>query len=219
MEGLIKRFYILGAVFVVAGLSTLAIPNPEREVKSEEWMIENSVSTMPEYVLERGNEPEEITYRMDAMTYSELRPYGIVARVFSGPDNQFDVVLIASSDKASFHDPRVCFTAQRFIIESEQTEIVRTQHRGDIPITLAEMKNPRGNRQLAAYFYRGPNGFYASPLGVKKDLFMQQFRRAKDMDGVFYRIIPYQETTTKQELLDFIAKYMDESYDVSGGYF
>jgi hypothetical protein len=156
---------------------------------------------------------------MDEMTYDELKPFGIVARVFEHDRKRFDVVLIASADRTSFHDPRVCFRGQGFLLEKEREEVVQTKTRGTIPVTFAEMKNPQGTQSIAAFFYRDQDGFYPNPQAMSMAWLKRAFFKLQSSEGVFYRFIPMHDGATVEELKRFIQLYMDEAPNVSGGYF
>lgn len=238
MEGLTKRVVVLGAAFLGYGALLQFAPEvPQAAVRSvltaigkkpeirfvkeadrtESWMIEKAPDMVGPYRYEEGVEPG-VTYKMDEATYTELRPWGIVARRYTHGDKAFDVVLIASETKDSFHDPRVCFTAQRFEIESETLETVQSRVRGTIPITLAMMKGEQG-RSMTAFFYRGPGGFFASTSQMKMDMFKFQCKTMMNPQGVFYRFIPLTQNISKEEFLGFIGMYMDEAAHASEGFF
>jgi hypothetical protein len=155
---------------------------------------------------------------MDADTYKELSPYGIVARMLSDGTRQFDVVLIASQQKGSFHDPRVCFTAQGWQLDDESTTMVPTGSRGPVPVSVADMKSDQGER-WGAYFYRGPYGFAATANDLKAQMFRYSLLNAKNADGVFYRFIAEDSDATKDDLVKFISSYLDASARYGSGYF
>ena len=148
-----------------------------------------------------------------------------MARIFESDREKYDVVLIVSDDKESFHDPQICFTAQNYTILSATPINIPTQSRGEIPATLVRMNSPQGT-VLAAYFYRGPEQFHASPVSVKWSMFWEQFTSGQTTKGVFYRFIPMrvnvpesQLPALQRELLSFIGEYMDASGKLEDGVF
>lgn len=219
MEGLKKRIYIVALVLIAAGVfNTYAGITSTGEPKTETWMEERA----PDVVSNMGYAPSaanpEQSYRMDDSTYKTLTPYGIVARSYAGKEGEYDAVLIASRNRASFHDPRVCFTAQQWKILEERPISIKTRTRGTVPATLVVMEGPR-TRQIAAYFYRGPTGFKGTTLELKFDMFMQRLLGKSNIDGVFYRFIPGNTDCTEDQLKSFISEYLEEAKKTSGGYF
>jgi hypothetical protein len=218
MEGLIKRAWYLGGGLLLIGAAINFGPRMQYDDKTEDWMIQKAPDRVGELEYIESPSTPGSTYRMDDRTYETLRPYGIVARVYAKDHHSYDVVLIASRDKESFHDPRVCFSAQGWNLHNERTVNIETQTRGVVKATMVDMTGPFGKKP-ALYFYRGPGGFYPTPIGLKANLAWQQFMWKKDIDGVFYRIIPNNEHTTEEQLLKFVADYLEESNRTSEGYF
>jgi hypothetical protein len=219
------RTYLFAGLMAAAGALFMLSPKTAYVAKTEdqmEQMLPDVVDGMP---FERSYEDPEASYRMDDTTYELLQPFGIVARVYTRGAERFDAVVIASRSKDSFHDPRVCFSAQGWLIEKFTPSSVMTRNRGEVPVTLIVMSSKTVRRQLAAFAYRGPGGFYASTQRLKLAMFFEQIRGGRNIDGVFYRFIPsgFPQDTPEAEkierLRDFIAKYLDASYESSGGYF
>jgi hypothetical protein len=154
---------------------------------------------------------------MDKSTYEALEPFGIVCRDYTSGDNTFDVVLIASQAKDSFHDPRVCFTAQGWQLEQETVAQVPTS-RGLFPVTVAKIRSDQGDR-WAAFGYRSPYGFAGDTVDLKLRLFSYSLLHSRSGEGVFYRFIGMSRNVTRQSLLDFIQSYMNASGRFSHGYF
>src|SRR5207302_1008377 len=71
--------------------------------------------------------------------------------------------------------------------------------------------------QIAAFFYRGRNNFYATPQALSWSMFVDQFEGHTDIEGVFYRFMPSYPDATKDELVEFIKQYMDQAPKRSGG--
>jgi hypothetical protein len=163
----------------------------------------------------------DVTYKSDKIVYDTLVPYGIVAREFQeqhGPKH-FDVNVIASSTKDSFHDPRVCFTAQGWNLDEQTEAMVHTETRGDVPVTLANMSHKDFGKHPAVFFYKGPGGFTATTAGIKLQMFTRQFLTLKDQEGVFYRVIALNNGVSTDDLLKFVGQYLDESNKTSDGFF
>jgi hypothetical protein len=218
MEGLKLRVFVFAALMLVLGVLVWAAPRANTVNRSESWMEQRMPDTVGNFRYRRSADNPEQSYRMDQTTYDVLKPFGIVCRVYEFAGRAYDVVVIASRDKDSFHDPRVCFTAGGFAIRLEQRGMIKTKTRGLVPVTIAHLSSDRG-QQSSVFFYRGPGGFTATTMGLKWDMFKEQFGGGDNIDGVFYRIIPLNRGTTDEELARFVGQFLDEAKVTSDGYF
>ncbi|MCW5941198.1 MAG: exosortase-associated EpsI family protein [Fimbriimonadaceae bacterium] len=218
MERLTKRTMVFAGVLLAAGAIFALSPKPNFKDKNETWMEQRAPKQVPGFRFAASPENPECSYKMDKLTYDTLRPYGIVARKYESADKTFDVVLIASREKESFHDPRVCFTAQGWNIVREERVQIPTG-RGVIPASFAYMQHAQYGDNIAVFFYRGPGGFTNGTTRLKWDIFLEQLKNSENIDGVFYRFMPLYRGATKEQLAEFIATYMDASAETSGGYF
>src|SRR5579862_3788753 len=104
--------------------------------RTEAWMESKAPASVGNYTFiadpdARDNDPQ-CTYKSPKEVYDDLAPtVGIVARVYESGGQKFDVTLIASRDRASFHDPRVCFTAQHYNPMDGPEITVPTKSRGN----------------------------------------------------------------------------------------
>jgi hypothetical protein len=225
MEGLKKRALVAVAVLLVAGTAIAFSKRSSGDKKTEEWMLDHVPMTFGKYTAQSSAENPKYSYKMDEVTYKTLQPYGIVARVFVHEDTkeEYDAVVIASESKDSFHDPRVCFSAQGWSLSNQWIEVVDTKTRGKVPVTLVVMDGAERNR-VAAFLYKGPgNKFYGNTQRLKVAMFFEQMKGGKHIEGVFYRFIPTnldpndKDQTTKVKR--FIAEFVDAVNETSGGYF
>jgi hypothetical protein len=219
MEGLKKRVFVLAAFFAVAGGIFLTLPSRPESVVDEKWMKEH----VPDEVegmryLQSGEDPD-ITYKMDKATYDMLKPFGIVARTYQDMGRQIDVVLVAGNDKENFHDPRVCFSAQGWSFDKTDEIRIETKTRGTIPATFAVMSNQTKEGAIAVYFYRGPKGFYPSTPNLGLAMLLGPLMGDFKTDAVFYRFMPMHPGATPEDVIKFVAAYMDAAGPVSDGYF
>lgn len=222
MEGLKKRATVAVAVLLVSGFLIAFTTRSPGEPKTEQWMLENSPTEFGDYTMYASDENPLYSYKMDERTYSLLGPFGIVARVFTSKTTgaSYDAVLIASRSKDSFHDPRICFSAQGWAIADQREESVTTKTRGVIPVTIVIMDGPDGRNKLAAFLYKGPGGYYSNTQRVKWAMFFEQLWGGDELDGVFYRIIPNtEEKDAAEKLKVFVAEFVDAANGASGGYF
>jgi hypothetical protein len=221
MEGLIARGWIAAALVAAGGAYTMYSP-PKRSMPIDEtWMVARSPSAIGPYTFTGPSEvdaPEGQSYRMSKSTYDTLKPSGIVSRHYASGFKKYDVVLIASDNSVSFHDPRVCFTASGYTITDQKQITIPTKSHGEVPMTLVRMEG-RGEKCSALYFYRGPNGFQAVARKMRWDMLVGQMVKGRNDQGVFYRFIPVTPNITDDELKQFAASYLDEANRVSGGFF
>lgn len=221
MEGLRKRTLFLAVGFIVVGLGFRAFAQASHVKRTEKWMQTVTPKEVPGYRMEKSAANPEISYQSDKMVYDTLVPYGIVARVFQQEKgNQvYDVNVIASSTKDSFHDPRVCFTAQGWNIDKETSATVKTETRGEVKVTLAEMSHAKLGKHPAVFFYKGPDGFTPTTAGLKIQMLKHQFMTLRDQEGTFYRVIALSRDCTTEDLLKFTGQWLDEANKVSDGFF
>jgi len=207
------RALVVGAALALGGAVVWAAPKPKPlPGRTEAWMERTAPSVVGDYKIES-------TYKMDPSTYKELQPYGIVCRILSNGKQSYDVTLVASNRKTSFHDPRVCFPSQGWSFDDQKRVVVDTATRGAIPVSIIAMTDEDSNTpQLAAYFYRGPKGFYPTPQALSWSMLMDQFMGRND-EGVFYRFMPNYKGATEEDLKKFITLYMDQAPKTSGGFF
>lgn len=222
MGRLNQRIYIFCGVMVFLAAVINLMPKPNRSGISEAQLEEITPENVGGKLYDQRD--GRATYRMDKMTYDVLAPLGIVARQWNLDGDMYDAVVIASRSKDSFHDPNICFSAQKWLIEKREADVVKTETRGDIPVTIVSMQNEKTRRQMAAYLYKGPGGFYANPNRLKLAYLMEEMTLGDKLDGVFYRFIPYFENQQlsdqeqKAKLKKFIAEYLDEANRQSNGF-
>src|SRR5512141_2993539 len=136
MEGLIARTWALGALVLVGAALTMYAPPKRSMPVTEDWMAQQCPPRVGEYTFQPGDDAPGQSYKMGKSTYDTLQPSGIVARLYQSGGQTYDVVLIASDSSKSFHDPRVCFTAQGWKIDKERHIAVPTKAHGNVPMTF-----------------------------------------------------------------------------------
>ncbi len=219
MEGLKVRAYTLAAGFGLWGLVILATPALHYAPKTEAWMEDHSPINFNGWMMRPGDAGSKVTYRMDAQTYDWLHPYGIVARIYDKGPQSYDVVLIASAQRQSFHDPRLCFTAQGWNLKNDKSAKVTTETRGTIPVSVVTVQKNDGDPNNAVFFYRGPKGFYSTTANLKWAMFWERFRGGNDVDGVFYRFIPLYPNAKTEDTFKFASEFLAAAQKTSNGYF
>jgi len=218
MERLITRAYVFGAILIASGVAIHAWPKPKVERKTEEWMQQHLPTTVGKYVFYPPHPGAQETSRMDQSVYDILKPFGIVCRVYQANDEQYEVAVIASQSDDSFHDPRVCFSAQKWTLGPMIETPIPTKKHGTVYATITEMTGPPGER-IAAFLYKGPNRFYPTTAELKWVMLFEQLRGNNNLQGVFYRFIPLHSRATKEDLVKFIGEYLDVAHETSDGFF
>lgn len=218
MERLTVRSYALAAGLAAFGIALRFSPPVPYDIKTEADLEKLAPTQVGSYKFFGSDESAGSSYRMSPLTYDTLKPFGIVARVFTDGDRSIDAVLIAGNDVNSFHDPRVCFTGQGFQITEERKVDLETKTRGKLPATYAKLKGPRGDSQ-ALFLYRGPFGFVGKTRDLKLSMFRSRLTNNTNVDGVFYRFIPNNDNVSEKDFFAFVSDFIDAADKSSNGYF
>lgn len=221
MERLKARVYAVSVLVLLAGLLATGSKPNRPDPKSEGWMEGHLPRQIGSFSFVPGPDNPEQTYRMEQATYDLLKPYGIVCRVYRAGAEAYDVVVIASSSRETFHDPSVCFSGQGWDFDRLSTVRIPTRTRGEVPATLA-VRNRKGSNEperLALYFYKSEEGFVPSTLLIKWELFKAQLLRRRATDGIFYRFIPLHARPSEADTLRFAGEFLDSAAATSKGYF
>lgn len=233
MERIAKNVLIVSGIFIAAGLIYVSGRQDPPAPKTEQDMIALLPDQVANMTYHRDPEHPGMSYKMPDDSYKILKPFGIVPRKYWKGERTYEVVVIASRSKDSFHDPRVCFSAQGWTIESFRDAFVTTKRAGKVPVTLMTITQEKGEPQLAAFLYKSPEGeFYSNTRKFKVGMWWDRvmalmtgkFRQSEsEMDGVFYRFMPENKGMTPEQrevdLKWFIGQYLDEVQHTSNGYF
>ncbi|MBL8059702.1 MAG: exosortase-associated EpsI family protein [Chthonomonas sp.] len=218
-----RNVYICSALVALFGAAIHMIPRDDKtKIISEEELGRITPRFMRGNQFERGDGGPDATYRMDDVSYKVLEYPSAVCRVFVDGGDSYDVVVLSSRSKDAFHDPNICFSAQLWSIEKREPTTFMTKTRGKMPITIISMFNQTVRRQLAAYIYKGPGGYYSDTNKLKLAFLKEELMMGSNLDGVFYRFIPtfkeqLPEDQQRKKLLAFISEYMDEANKTSKG--
>ncbi len=219
MERLRKRTIGLAITLLIVGIGIQLAPKAQATPGHDEtWMEANLPKSIGKFVMVPGDGGPEQTYKMPEFTYSELKPYGIVCRVFRSGDDIIDVVVISSNRKESFHDPKVCFTAQGWEFNDLEEKNISTKL-GDVPATVATMTNKDGRKSQTVFFYKDADNYYAAPQWMALNMLKRKMMFKGSADGVFYRFIGLSPSVTQEKLQAFISDYLEESKKTSKGAF
>jgi len=217
MEGLIKRTWMLAGIVLACGAFTMYMPPKRSTPIDENWMAAHAPDTVGDYKFQPDPNAPICSYKMGKVTYDTLQPSGILARTYTSGSKIYDVVLIASDNSVSFHDPRVCFTASGYNI-TDQKQMQLQSGTEKIPVTFVSMQNG-STKESALYFYRSPRGFQSVARNMRMDMLIGELLHGRNDQGVFYRFIPMSKDISDQELLQFAGQYLDAAHKTSQGFF
>ncbi|HLK13935.1 MAG TPA: exosortase-associated EpsI family protein [Fimbriimonadaceae bacterium] len=215
-----KRILILGVLMCIVGIvGAIAsqLQKPKFKV-TQSWMESKAPA-------EVGGFSSIASAPADQATLDALQPYGIVDRDYIKEGKRFNVMLLASDRRESFHSPNVCLPAQGLNITNEHDETVQTRTHGAIRVTIAELtlQSAPADKQYMAFLYRVQNRFLArsgnTTLVLTLAMFAGPIRGNFDQDTVFYRFITENSKASEEELRSFVANFLDTAHDTSGGFF
>ena len=218
MEGLMKRFFGLAALFAVVAIAFIATKGDAAPTVSEEWMKDHTPMGLDGYSYIPGAEDPKVSYTNSKEIYDTLNPSGIVCRRFQDNENTYDATVIAGDNRGSFHDPHVCFRAQGWEFTNERSIDLKTKTRGTITATLATIYRGEETR-LALFFYKGPKGYYPLTQNLTTAMIVGPLLGDFRSDSVFYRFMPENSTASEESLVRFAVAYMDEAVQMSDEYF
>jgi hypothetical protein len=182
-------------------------------------MEKSAPTAIGKFVFEENKETPGKSYKMDDRSYELLQPFGIVPRRYSDGDKTFEVLLISSNTKESFHDQDVCFPGQGMTPIGDKVHRIEMEGRGVVPVVVSKYKKGE-NTIISAYIYRGPGGYHESPQGLAWAMLMNALTFARESNNSnFYRFMPLFPDATDEETLDFITKYMAEAAKTSNGFY
>lgn len=215
MEIAAKRVIVLSSLLLVFGLAASLTPTTAAPARTEQWMEDNLPQRVGNFSYIRSAEDPDVSYRMSDMAYEELKPYGIVARVFEKDGKRFDTVVVAANNRISLHEPTTCFPGQNWKILSQRQISLETQKRNKVNVMILDMDGEAGKR-LALYTFRGPNGTFAIRDHMFWDWFKAELKGVRP-EGSLMRVMTSDPFTSEQELIEFATKWFDECEVVSKG--
>jgi hypothetical protein len=199
-----------------ASVAALVAPRPTAVARTEAWLEDAVPASIGGYEFLPGETNPKQTYKMEKLVYDTLNPRGIVARIYSNGTRQFDVVVVNSDNGDSFHDPRVCFQFQGSSLENERNENVTLSDGTAVPVKFVETVY-NGEKRLAAYTYKGPDGYSAEPLRLLFDIFRAELATGKVQEGTFYRIVALSPLTESEDLKVFTRELLSASREQTNG--
>ena len=191
------RLRIVLGLFVIIRIAAAVLKPRAYSDGSEEWMETVVPEQVPGFTLLSSSRTDK-SVRMSDVVYDVLQPFGITTRYLRGEDGRtYELVVLAGNTRKSFHDPRVCFTAQSWDIGNPGVYKINVPELGgEIEVSAMVMKNvATGSEASAMFFYKTPFGIRPDTLRVPFDLTFAKLLLKKNVDAQFYRfmVIPPSE--------------------------
>ncbi|MCG9894103.1 MAG: hypothetical protein MH204_01340 [Fimbriimonadaceae bacterium] len=201
----------VGAVLCLAAAGlTFLRPGLSGERPDEAWMEKVTPETVAGMTFRRSPDNPAQSYRMSQATYDQLKPFGIVSRVFEGKGRSYDAVVIAGDNADSFHDQRWCFESQGWEIKSDKVVEIRGEG-GTYPMRQLDLMGPSGPA-LALFCFRGPSGQIFDTFNpMWQDFFMKELTTGRVQGGEFFRFIDLGGSDDPEGLHAFAAAFLDEA--------
>ncbi len=215
MEVVTKRVIFLSIALLGFGLAASFVPPNPAPARTEKWMEDNLPHRVGNYSFIPSPENPQVSYRMSEAAYKELKPYGMVARVFEKDGKSFDTVVVAANDRISLHEPTTCFPGQDWKIISQRRFTLDTKQREKVSVMLLTLEGQTGRRQ-ALYTFRGPNGTFP----IRNEMFWDWFKaelKGIRPEGALMRVMTTNAETPEKDLVTFATDWFDECQTVSKG--
>jgi hypothetical protein len=211
----IARALIVAGLAGTIGLVGVFRPNLTGYTKPDEAWLEKMT---PEVVMGKrfipSQENPNQSYKMTEATYEQLKPYGIVSRIFEGNGKRFDAVVIAGDNADSFHDQRACFQSQGWNLLTDQEVEVGLPDGRTVQMVQLEIESQISGKATALYAFRGPSGtIYSKFGGMWRDYFLAELSTGKIHGGEFFRFIDLTGSQDKAPLYKFAGEFMAQAMD------
>lgn len=219
MEVTTKRVVIVSLILLAFGVASQLRPQAATDRMTEgqvEALLPTSLGVFRMEPSESGVRDSAVTYKGSAEDYRELNPFGMVGRVFTDGNKQYDTMAVVGNDRDTFHDPNFCMAGHYYNIENEHVVTLATQSRGSIPLTVMTVEDKDGKR-LVAFCYLGPHGIHPTQDTLYSDWFWTELQLGKPRIGAFYRFMSMSGSDTEENLLQFARMYLDAAKSISGG--
>lgn len=154
------------------------------------------------------------SYKMNKATYEQLKPYGIVARIFEQDGHRFDTVVIAGDNADSFHDQRACFQSQGWQVKGDKEVEISLPDGRKVPMVQLDLESEDQGRTTALYAFRGPSGEIHSKFGAMwSDYFQAELMTGKIHGGEFFRFIDLSGSEDKKPLYSFAGEFLAQAME------
>lgn len=210
---MIRRAALVAALCVGAGVYGLARAQiTSYTPPNEEWFEKAIPIEMDGFQMRPSPQNPLQSYKMTQETYDQLKPLGIVSRIYDGGPRSYDAVLIAGDNSDSFHDQRACFAAQGWTVIEDDLITVPTEKFGEVKAIRLKLKGQNEEPALAIYTIRGPSGaFFNDFNSMWLDYMKMELTTGSIHQGQFIRTIDLTGKASAEELTAFTAQFIDAS--------
>ena len=220
MAGLANRIYIASGIILVAGIGINFLGKAKASGYDEAFMEKSAPMKVADFTFQGSQDSPGKSYTADDRTYELLKPFGIVPRHYDNGTQRFEVLLISSNTKESFHDQKVCFPGQGMTPTGEKVYDLEVEGRGTIPVVVATYQTDSNEQVISAYFYRGPGGYHKYPQQLARAMLMNAvFGARQSNNSTYYRFMPQYRGATVEDTLAFIKAYMPAAEKSSKGFY
>lgn len=217
MEVTRARLLVLSALLAVSTWAVKVRPPLPPPTRTERWMESALPTEVAGLRMIPSRENPAQSYRATDSTYQDLKPYGIVCRVFGTPRDAVDATVIGGDAYESLHDPESCFPLFGWTVLSSRTVPCRTRTQGDVPLRVMRVRTPDNGERLVAYCYRSSLGLCATRREFAWGWNLGALRLGRPQEGAFYRFYQLCGPVSEGRLVGFVADYLDVAHDRSGG--
>lgn len=205
---------VVMAILAAVGIYGMA----PKQRPAESWLEDKMLTQVDDYQLIPAEFGSKISYKMSDISYETLKPIGIACqRLEDLKGETVEVVVIAGDSMEAFHDQKICFNAQGWVVNNSEVRYMETKRHGRIPIMWMTINQPGQEAREAMYVFRTPLGF------ASYDSAKIEFLKAKMKDpfgniyGFSYRFIGLTNGVDETELKRFAASYLDSLDESTNG--
>lgn len=206
-----RNALIVAALGLVAGAAIL-LRGTSYATPTESWLEQQTPDQVLGMGFVRSDDNPEQTYKMDETVYEQLKPFGIVTRIFVGEGKRMEAVVIAGDNADSFHDQRACFTSQGWVVEEE--EPIKLNVAGETGTAYFISISKDGMTHPAIFCFRGPSGEITHNFDAMwGDFFRRELTTGKPQRGEFYRFIDLSPGADRSDIIEFSEAFLAQAVE------
>ena len=211
---MIVRSLLVAGLFAALGAGVILRGTDRPYNVDEAWLEGQYPTSVGTYTMVPDPDDRSAghTYKSDKVTYDTLmHPYGIVSRVLTDGQRQFDVTLIAGDKEQNFHNPLQCFGAQGWTQHWSKPITIPTKSRGDVNATLVQEQFQDKPPVYALYTYEGPRSSSPTNFGLTRDMFIAGLMTGRVQVGTFFRFMNQTPNVSEDQMVRFAHDYLEAS--------
>ncbi|MBX3112617.1 MAG: hypothetical protein KF857_11475 [Fimbriimonadaceae bacterium] len=209
-------YWSLVVMFLACGLYRIfGLQIQNFKMKDEAWLLSIVPSQVEDYNVVPSEFSPKASYRMDAKTYTALKPIGIAGQTYRGPRGTMDAVVIAGDRMESFHDQRWCFAGQGWEVTDEKKQTLDVPGYGKVPMWTMKLRRGNEEPRLAAFTFKTPVGFRTEYQKGQIDYLVSEFKTGHPNVGFSFRFIEMDTSMSEKDFYDFVKAYFVTSKQTS----